>query len=106
MKSTLSELAPLAPLSPLDLAAPDAEGLEAFTPEKVCAKLISYKVEDGRLTNLRFTGGCEGNLKAISILLEGMKVEDVVDKLKGTTCGQKGTSCTDQLCIALSGGSF
>jgi uncharacterized protein (TIGR03905 family) len=100
MKSNLSELTPLAPL---DMAAPAGDGLETFKPENVCSKMIRYKVENGRLTRLDFTGGCDGNLKAIAALVEGMKVEDVVDKLKGITCGKKDTSCVDQLCVALLG---
>ena len=102
MKSNLSELTPLAPL---DLAGPAGDDLEVFKPENVCSKAIRYKVENGRLTRLQFTGGCDGNLKAIATLVEGMKVEDVVDKLKGITCGKKDTSCVDQLCVALLGGS-
>ncbi|HKI80628.1 MAG TPA: TIGR03905 family TSCPD domain-containing protein [Pseudodesulfovibrio sp.] len=100
MKSNLSELTPLAPL---DMAAPASDGLETFKPENVCSRMIRYKVEKGRLTRLDFTGGCDGNLKAIAALVEGMKVEDVVDKLKGITCGKKDTSCVDQLCVALLG---
>lgn len=76
----------------------DAEG---FVPEGVCAKKIVFDIEEGRLRNLKFTGGCEGNLKAISILLEGMPVEEVIEKVEGITCGKKTTSCTDQLCKIL-----
>jgi len=100
MKSNLSELTPLASL---DLAAPADDELETFKPENVCSKMIRYKVDNGRLTRLAFTGGCDGNLNAIAALVEGMKVEDVVDKLKGITCGKKNTSCADQLCVALLG---
>ncbi|WFS61783.1 TIGR03905 family TSCPD domain-containing protein [Pseudodesulfovibrio thermohalotolerans] len=102
MKTNLSELSPL---SPFDMTAPEAGDFEVFKPEKVCSKLIRYRVVDDRLTDLEFTGGCDGNLKAISALVEGMKVEDVVSKLKGITCGKKSTSCADQLCIALLGGA-
>ena len=70
---------------------------EVFVPEGVCAKEITFDIEEGRLHNLNFVGGCQGNLRAISILLEGMPVEEVVAKLKGITCGKKSTSCTDQL---------
>nr|WP_320012899.1 TIGR03905 family TSCPD domain-containing protein [uncultured Desulfobulbus sp.] len=66
-------------------------------PEGVCAKSISFDIEEGKLRNLHFTGGCQGNLRAISVLLEGMPVEEVISKVKGITCGTKGTSCTDQL---------
>lgn len=70
---------------------------EVFIPEGVCAKEISFDIEEGKLRNLNFVGGCQGNLRAISILLEGMPVEEVIEKVKGITCGNKGTSCTDQL---------
>ncbi|EGB14549.1 hypothetical protein DND132_1340 [Pseudodesulfovibrio mercurii] len=100
MKANLSELTPL---SSFGMAAAQADDREVFKPENVCSKLIRYKVEDGCLTRLQFTGGCDGNLKAIAALLEGMPVEEVIDKLKGITCGRKNTSCVDQLCVALLG---
>ena len=68
---------------------------EIFVPEGVCAKEISFEIEEGKLRNLHFVGGCQGNLRAISILLEGMPVEEVIEKVRGITCGNKGTSCTD-----------
>jgi uncharacterized protein (TIGR03905 family) len=74
---------------------------EVFIPQNVCARMIRFAVEDHKLTYLKFTGGCQGNLKAISKLLVGMDVEDIIRKLSGNTCGKKNTSCTDQLCIAL-----
>jgi len=70
---------------------------EVYIPEGVCAKKISFDIKEGKLRNLNFVGGCQGNLRAISILLEGMSVEEVIEKVKGITCGNKGTSCTDQL---------
>ncbi len=73
------------------------DGREVFIPEGVCSKKITFDIEDGRLHNLNFVGGCEGNLRAISILLEGMPVEEIIEKVKGVTCGKKNTSCTDQL---------
>lgn len=73
-----------------------------YKTENVCAKMIRFSVEEGKVSKLDFVGGCEGNLKAISRLLEGMEVEEVISKLKGITCGKKDTSCTDQLCNALS----
>ncbi|BCS88093.1 TIGR03905 family TSCPD domain-containing protein [Pseudodesulfovibrio sediminis] len=72
-----------------------------FVPEKVCAKSIRYAVEDGKLAYIDFVGGCEGNLKALSTLLKGMEIADVISKLSGITCGMKSTSCADQLCVAL-----
>ena len=66
-----------------------------------CSKLIEFTVEDGILKNIRYTGGCSGNLQGIAKLVEGMKVEDVIEKLKGIGCGLKSTSCPDQLSRAL-----
>jgi len=75
--------------------------LKTFTPKGVCAKLIRFAVEDNRLLQVSFTGGCDGNLKAISALVKGMELEEVISKLSGITCGNKKTSCSDQLCCAL-----
>lgn len=80
-------------------SAPD--GSETFVPEKVCAKQINYAVDGDTLAHVSFVGGCDGNLKALSTLLEGMDVDQVVEKLKGITCGKKDTSCVDQLSKAL-----
>ena len=69
-----------------------------YTPSGVCARKISFEIKDGKLYNVSFVGGCNGNLKAISKLVEGMEVEKVLSILKGNTCGYKPTSCADQLC--------
>lgn len=69
--------------------------------EGVCSKEVSFRVEAGRLRGVRFYSGCPGNLKAMAMLLEGMRVKDAVDKLKGITCGDKKTSCSDQLARVL-----
>lgn len=74
---------------------------EIFTPKGVCAKLIRFKVEGTKLTYVNFTGGCDGNLKAISTLVKGMELTEIINTLKGITCGKKKTSCADQLCRAL-----
>lgn len=66
-----------------------ADAGEVFVPEGVCAKGITFDIEDGKLHNLNFVGGCQGNLRAISILLEGMPVEEVIEKVKGIPCGKK-----------------
>ena len=66
-----------------------------------CAKEIDFDLNDGIVNNVRFKGGCPGNLQAISVLLEGMPAEEVIKKLQGITCGNKTTSCTDQLTNAL-----
>ena len=66
-----------------------------------CSTKIEFDIEDGIVRNVRFTGGCNGNLKAISALVEGQPKEKVIKLLKGITCGFKGTSCGDQLARAL-----
>jgi uncharacterized protein (TIGR03905 family) len=72
-----------------------------YTPEGVCSQLIEFDIEDGKLYNLRFTNGCPGNLKAISKLLEGADARWAADTLRGNTCGNKLTSCADQLAQAI-----
>jgi len=72
-----------------------------FIPEGVCSKKISIEVENGILKELTFTGGCDGNLKAIATLTQGMPVSDIIEKLEGNTCGKRDTSCADQLTKAL-----
>lgn len=67
----------------------------------VCSQSINYEIKDGKVYNVSFTGGCNGNLKGIGKLVEGMPVDEVVSKLKGITCGFKSTSCPDQLAKAL-----
>lgn len=68
----------------------------------VCAREISYDIDDDNtIHNLSFVGGCNGNLKAISKLLEGKKADEVASILEGNTCGYKNTSCADQLAKSL-----
>ena len=72
-----------------------------FTPMGVCARQIEFGLEDGKVHNVSFFGGCNGNLKAIGKLIEGKDAEEVIDILKGNDCAGRGTSCADQLAIAL-----
>lgn len=72
-----------------------------YRTRKVCSSAISFELNDGILTNVVFTGGCNGNLKAIGKLVEGQRATDVIERLRGNTCGYKDTSCADQLSIAL-----
>ena len=72
-----------------------------FTPRGVCSIQIDFDVEDGKIHNLAFIGGCNGNLKAIGRLVEGKDAKEVADILRGNTCGMKGTSCADQLARAI-----
>ena len=66
-----------------------------------CATRIDFDINDGIVTNIAFTGGCNGNLKAVSKLVDGMRVEQIEDKLLGNTCGRRPTSCADQLARAV-----
>ncbi|MCQ2474268.1 MAG: TIGR03905 family TSCPD domain-containing protein [Saccharofermentans sp.] len=72
-----------------------------FSPSGVCAVQIEFDVEDGKLYNVKFLGGCNGNLKAIGRLVEGKDAKEVADVLRGNTCGMKGTSCADQFARAI-----
>ena len=67
----------------------------------VCSKQIQFVVEDNKLVNVNFIGGCPGNLIGISKLVEGMEITEAINRLKGISCGGKETSCPDQLAIAL-----
>ncbi|MBQ6303155.1 MAG: TIGR03905 family TSCPD domain-containing protein [Clostridiales bacterium] len=73
----------------------------SFSPKGVCAMQIDFDIEDGKLHNVRFIGGCNGNLKAIGRLVEGKDAKEVADILRGNTCGMKGTSCADQFARAI-----
>ncbi len=73
----------------------------SFNTSGVCAKKIHFTREDGIITDISFEGGCNGNLKAISKLCEGMSAEKIAQILKGNLCGTKGTSCADQLARAV-----
>lgn len=73
----------------------------SYNTKGTCSTKIDFEIEDNRLHNVSFTSGCNGNLKAISKLVEGEKVDDVINKLSGIKCGYKNTSCPDQLAKAL-----
>lgn len=72
-----------------------------YKTKGTCSSQISFDLVDGKLHNVQFTGGCNGNLKGIGSLVEGMDANDVITRLEGTTCGSKSTSCPDQLAKAL-----
>lgn len=72
-----------------------------YKTKGVCSQLIQFEIEDNKVHDVQFFGGCNGNLKGIGSLVEGMDVDDVIAKLEGTTCGFKNTSCPDQLAQAL-----
>lgn len=66
-----------------------------------CSQYIKFELNEGVISNVQFMGGCNGNLKGIGTLVEGMKAEEVIERLQGITCGMKATSCPDQLATAL-----
>lgn len=72
-----------------------------YKTKMVCSQEIRFHIEGNVITNVSFLGGCNGNLKAVSKLVEGMTVEEIEAKLKGNTCGIRPTSCADQLCLAV-----
>ena len=73
----------------------------SYTTKGTCSREILFEIEDGKVRNVTYIGGCNGNLKGIGALVEGMDVQDVIVRLEGTTCGMKATSCPDQLAQAL-----
>ena len=72
-----------------------------YKTKGTCSRSILFDIEEGKLKNVQFIGGCNGNLKGIGALVEGMKVEDVIARVEGIQCGMKSTSCPDQLAQAL-----
>ena len=72
-----------------------------YKTKGTCSQKIFFDVEDGKVHNVQFVGGCNGNLKGIGALVEGQDVSDVIARLEGIQCGMKPTSCPDQLAKAL-----
>jgi uncharacterized protein (TIGR03905 family) len=72
-----------------------------YTTKGTCSRSILFDIVDGKLTNVQYIGGCNGNLKGISALVEGMDIDSVIARLEGISCGGKPTSCPDQLATAL-----
>ena len=72
-----------------------------YTPKGVCSRNINVEVTNGVIDSVKFMGGCSGNTQGVAALVKGMKVEDAIERLKGINCNGKGTSCPDQLAIAL-----
>ncbi|MBO5637033.1 MAG: TIGR03905 family TSCPD domain-containing protein [Acidaminococcaceae bacterium] len=74
----------------------------SYTPKGVCSKLITFGIDDeGKLRNVKFVSGCPGNLMAIGKLVEGKDPKEIIGILKGNDCAGRGTSCADQLALAL-----
>lgn len=72
-----------------------------YTTKGTCSRQISFDLEGNIVKNVEFIGGCNGNLKAISSLVEGLTVEEIENRVRGIKCGFKTTSCSDQLAIAV-----
>ena len=72
-----------------------------YPTEMVCSQIISFDLDDNVVSNIEFLGGCNGNLKAISKLVDGWTVEKIEEYLKGNLCGRRPTSCADQLARAV-----
>ena len=72
-----------------------------YTPKGVCSTNIAVTVEDGIVSGVRFTGGCNGNTQGVARLVEGMSAEEAIRRLSGIRCGMKSTSCPDQLAKAI-----
>ena len=72
-----------------------------YKPEGVCSQEMIFNIEDGVVTDLKVIGGCSGNLQGIAKLVKGLKVDEVIERLRGIKCGFKPTSCPDQIAKAL-----
>ena len=72
-----------------------------YTTKGTCSRKIFFEIEDGKVYNVEFLSGCNGNLQGIGKLVEGMDVDEVIRRIDGIRCGGKPTSCTDQLATAL-----
>lgn len=72
-----------------------------YRTKGTCSQMISFEVENNKVSNVQFFGGCNGNLKGIGALVEGMDIDDVIARVEGIKCGMKSTSCPDQLAQAL-----
>ena len=80
---------------------PDGSVKTLYKTQRVCSQYIEVGVKDGIVNHCHFYGGCDGNTKGLAQLVVGMKAEDVIKKLDGTTCGMRRSSCPDQLCRAI-----
>ncbi len=75
--------------------------MNSYKTYGTCSRQINFDVVDGKLTNVSFVGGCNGNLQGIAALVEGMPVDEAIARLKGISCNGRPTSCPDQLATAL-----
>lgn len=78
-----------------------SEEIIQYHTQGTCCQVMQIKIEDNKIIDAEFFGGCNGNLKGIKSLIKGMNIDDVIEKLQGITCGPKPTSCPDQLAKCL-----
>ena len=74
---------------------------KVFETTGTCSKMIEFELDDNIVKSVKFIGGCAGNTKGVSVLIQGMHIDEAIKRLKGIDCGGKGTSCPDQLAKAL-----
>ncbi|MEE1312745.1 MAG: TIGR03905 family TSCPD domain-containing protein [Lachnospiraceae bacterium] len=72
-----------------------------YKTKGTCSRSIEFEVEDGILKDIKFIGGCQGNTQGVAALAKGRPIDEVIDRLSGIQCGFRGTSCPDQLALAL-----
>ncbi len=75
--------------------------MHQYKTKGTCSQMIYFDLEDNKVKNVQFMGGCNGNLKGIAALVEGMDADEAIARIEGITCGMKKTSCPDQLAKAL-----
>ena len=73
----------------------------SYKTRGTCASKITFELEDNKIHNVQFTGGCSGNTQGVAALVEGMDVDEAISRIRGIRCGSKPTSCPDQLAAAL-----
>lgn len=75
--------------------------MHTYTTKGTCSKAINFDIKDGKVTNVQFVGGCDGNTHGVAALVEGMDANEAIRRLKGIDCRGRGTSCPDQLAKAI-----
>ncbi len=88
-------------MSEINLKSENGIDILQIAPQNVCSKLMQLKIKDNVILDAEFVGGCSGNLGGIKILIIGLTVDEVIKKLTGIPCGNRGTSCPDQLALGL-----
>lgn len=87
-----------------DIVVKDVNGVDIvqYQPQGVCSKMMQLRIKDGVVQDVEIVGGCSGNLTGIGMLVRGMNINDIIEKLQGIPCGSRSTSCPDQMakCLA------